>query len=120
MLQNIRDNVQGIVAKVIIAIIIVPFAIFGIETLISGGGPAEVAKINGEKISESELQQAIMVQKRQLYASMGDNVPPNMLEDAALRGPALDGLITQRLLQQSAADLKLGVPTQVVDQTILS
>ena len=120
MLQNIRDNIQGTVAKVIIAIIIVPFAIFGIESLVRSGGPIEVAKINGEKISEIELQQAITVQKRQLYASMGDNVQPEMLEDAKLRGPALDGLISQRLLQQSAAEMKLGMPAQAVDQTILS
>ncbi|MDB6062266.1 MAG: hypothetical protein JWM78_2369 [Verrucomicrobiaceae bacterium] len=120
MLQNIRNNVQGLVAKVIIAIIIVPFAIFGIESLIGGGGSNDAAKVNGEKISEVELQQAISIQKRQLLAMMGDNIQPNMLEDTALRGPALDALITQHLLQQGAADLKLGVSPQAVDQTILS
>jgi peptidyl-prolyl cis-trans isomerase D len=120
MLQNIRDNIQGTVAKVIIALTIVPFAIFGIETLISGNGTVEVAKVNGDKISETELQQAIRVQKQQLLASMADKVSPEMLEEAKLREPALDGLITQRLLQQSAADLKLAVPVQIVDQTILS
>ncbi len=120
MLQNIRDNVQGLVAKVIIGLIVVPFAIFGVESLIGGGGPAEVAKVNGEKISESELAQAVNVQKRQLLARMGDNIQPALLEDAALRGPALDGLITQHLLKQSADALKLRLPTQAVDQTILS
>lgn len=120
MLQNIRDNIQGVVAKIIIALIIVPFAIFGIETLIGGGGPVEVAKVNGDKISEVELQQAITVRKQQLLADMGDKVQPSMLEDTALRGPALDGLITQRLLQQGAAELNLSMPAQVVDQTILS
>ncbi len=119
MLQNIRDNIQGVVAKVIIALIIVPFAIFGIESLVGGGGPVDVAKVNGDKILESELLQSMEVQRRQLLA-MGENVPPNMLDDAALRGPALEGLITRRLLQQEAAEMKLAVPVQVVDQTILS
>lgn len=120
MLQNIRDNIQGMVAKVIIGIITVPFAIFGIETLISGSSDVEVAKVNGEKVSESELQQAITMQKRQMLAMMGDNVQPEMLEDGKLRGPALDALINQRLLQQSADQLKLRVPVRAVDQTILS
>jgi peptidyl-prolyl cis-trans isomerase D len=120
MLQNIRDNVQGLVAKVIIGLIVVPFAIFGIESLVGGGGPAEVAKVNGEKIGESELVQAVGVQKRQLLARMGDNVQPALLDDAVLRGPALDGLITQHLLKQSAEALKLRLPVQAVDQTILS
>ncbi len=38
MLQNIRNNIQGMVAKVIIALIIVPFAIFGVESLMGGSG----------------------------------------------------------------------------------
>ena len=120
MLQNIRNNIQGTVAKIIIAIIIVPFAIFGIESLIGGGSSNEAAQVNGEKISDSDLQQAINIQKRQLLAMMGDNVQPAMLDDAALRGPALDALITQHLLQQGAAALKLGVSPQAVDQMILS
>jgi len=120
MLQNIRDNIQGTVAKVIIAIIIVPFAIFGIESLIGSGGSVDVAKVNGEKVSESELQQAISVQKRQLLAMLGDNAQPSMLDDATLRGPALENLITQHLLQQTATDLKLRVSNQAVDQTIVS
>lgn len=120
MLQNIRENIQGTVAKVIIAIIVVPFAIFGIESLVGSGGPVEVAKVNGEKISEMELQQAINVQKQQLLARMGDKIQPELLDDAALRGPTLDGLITQRLLQQSAVEMKLAIPAKLVDQTILS
>lgn len=120
MLQNIRENIQGTMAKVIIGIIVVPFAIFGIESLVGGGGPVEVAKVNGEKISEMDLQQAINVQRQQMLARMGDNIRPEMLDDATLRGPALDGLITQRLLQQSAAEMKLAIPPQLVDQTIIS
>lgn len=120
MLQKLRDNVQGLVAKVIMGLLIVPFAIFGIESLVGGGGPAHVAKVNGEKISEVELAQAINVQKQQLLARMGDNVQPELLDDAALRSPALDGLITQHLLKQSAESLKLRLPAQAVDQTILS
>ncbi len=68
MLQNIRDNVQGTMAKVIVAIIIVPFAIFGVETLFSSNGPTPVAKVNGSKISELDLAQAISMQKRQMLA----------------------------------------------------
>ncbi len=120
MLQNIRNNVQGLVAKIIIAIIIVPFAIFGIESLIGSGSSNDAAKVNGEKISESELQQAVNIQRRQLMSMMGDNLQPSMLEESALRGPALDALITQHLLQQGAADLKLGISSQAVDQTIMS
>lgn len=120
MLQNIRDKTQGTIAKILIALIVVPFAIFGIESLVGGGGPVEVAKVNDDKITELELQQAITVQKQQLLMKMGDSIRPEMLDDAALRGPTLDSLITQRLLQQKAVDMKLSVPERVVDEIILS
>lgn len=120
MLQNIRNNVQGLVAKVIMGLLVVPFAIFGIESLVSNNGPTEVAKVNGEKIREPELAQAINIQKRQLLARMGDNVQPEQLDDAVLRGPTLDDLISQHLLKQSAESMKLALPAHAVDQTILS
>src|SRR6185436_9786034 len=120
MLQEMRDKTQGIIAKVIIGFIVFMFGIWGVETLISGSNIVEVAKVNGEKITEPELQRAMEMQKRQMLAAMGDNIQPSMLEEGALRGPALEGLINQRLLKQSAEDLKLDVSTRVVDQTILS
>lgn len=119
MLQNIRDNIQGLVAKVIIALIIVPFAIFGVETLVSSRGPAPVAKVNGDKIGESELLQMISQQKRQLMAMMGERVQPEMLDDARLRGPSLDTLITQKLLEQGAETLKLRVSPSALDASIV-
>lgn len=120
MLQNIRKNIQGTAAKIIIALIVVPFAIFGIDSLVGGGGVVEVAKVNDDKITDLELQQAISVQKQQLLARMGENIRAELLDETALRGPALDGLITQRLLQQTAEDMQLSIPGQLVDQTILS
>ncbi len=120
MLQNIRDNVQGLVAKIIIAIIIVPFAIFGVDTLIGSGGPTPAAEVNDAKISEDDLIQAIGMQKRQLLAMMGERVQPEMLDDAKLRGPALESLITQQLLQQGADELRLRVSAKMVDDTIRS
>jgi peptidyl-prolyl cis-trans isomerase D len=120
MLQNIRDNVQGIFAKVIMGLLLVPFALFGIESLVGNNGPAEVARINGEKIREPELVEAINVQKRQLLARMGENIQPELLEDAALRKSALDDLITRHLLKQSAERMKLRLPVGAVDRNILA
>ena len=65
MLQKIRDNLQGTIAKVIIAVIAVPFAVFGIEAFFTGG-PPKVARVGQENISQQELEQAIELQRRRL------------------------------------------------------
>ncbi len=121
MLQNFRNKTQGLLTKILIGLIIVPFIILGVvETFVKTDGPAEIAKVNDDKVTELELQQAIAVQKQQMLARMGSNIQPGMLDDVALRGPALESLITQRLLQQGAAAMNLSVPAALVDQTILS
>lgn len=102
MLQNIRDNIQGTAAKVIIGIIVIPFAFFGVDSLFSGSGQTPAAVVNGEDISEQSLLQAVALQKRRLIGMMGDSVDPAMLDDSVLRGPALNTLIKQQLLLQAA------------------
>ncbi|MFT5888401.1 MAG: peptidyl-prolyl cis-trans isomerase D [Zhongshania sp.] len=120
MLQNIRNNIQGTAAKVIIALIIVPFALFGIDSLFGGTAQPPAAVINGEKISEGELQQAIALQKRRLLGMMGDQIDPTMLDDAILRKPALNTLIKQKLLLQAADDVGIEVSTAQLHATIAS
>lgn len=119
MLQNIRDNVQGLAAKVIIGIIIVPFAIFGFESLVGGGGDAVVAEINGEKIHDSELRRAVAQQQRQLLARMGADADPAMLDESQLRGPALERLVTQRLMLQGSGELGISISETAVDRELL-
>lgn len=109
MLQDIRKNSQGTLAKIIIGIIVVAFAGFGVESILLGGGGNAVAEVNGEEIAPQELQQAINNQKRQLIAMMGDNLDPAMLDDQLLSQQAMQTLISRKLLIQSANGMGLAV-----------
>jgi peptidyl-prolyl cis-trans isomerase D len=112
MLRNIRKNLQGTIAKVIVAIIVVPFALFGIESLLSGGGVQYVAEVNGERVSAMELQQQVNQQKRRLLMSLGDSIDPAMLDDQMLAGPALEFIIQKTLMMQAAGDYGMTVSDQ--------
>ena len=59
MLQDIRSKVQGPVVKVIVWLIVISFSIFGIESILVGGGGGGVAEVNGEEIGPQELEQAL-------------------------------------------------------------
>ncbi len=120
MLQNIRNNIQGTAAKVIIAIIVVPFALFGIDSLFSGGAQPPAATVNGEKVSQAELQQAIAMQKRRLINMMGDQIDPAMLDDNVLRKPALDALVKQQLLLQAADKAGIRISDKQLNTVIAS
>ena len=118
MLQKIRNNLQGTIAKVIVGIIIVPFAVFGIEAFFTGGEP-EVASVGAEVITQRELDQAIELQRRRLVGSAEENVDPAELEDAKLRGPVLDSLIERKLLGQVASRSGFRVGDAMIDRIIL-
>jgi peptidyl-prolyl cis-trans isomerase D len=118
MLQDIRKNLQGTIAKVIVAIIVVPFALFGIESLVGGGGVQYVAEVNGQGVSAQELQQQINQQKRRLLMNLGDRIDPSMLDDQMLAGPALDFMIRKVLLLQAAQDYGLAISDQRLGEFI--
>ena len=62
ILAKIRNNTQTKTAKVILGIIIVPFALFGIDSYLSSvGSNVYVAKVDGYEIS---LQQYIETERQ--------------------------------------------------------
>ncbi len=109
MLQDIRQHIEGPTAKIVVGLIVISFAFFGIESILVSGGGNEIAEVNGESIYPQELQQALDTQKRRLVEMMGDNVDPAMLDDDRLRPQAMESLINRKLLMQSAQALKLAI-----------
>ena len=118
MLQDIRANAQGTIAKVIIGLIVISFSIFGIESLLFSGGASGVAEVNGEEISPFALQQELSVQQRQLLSILGDQADPALLDQALMSQQALDSLVQRTLLRQAAQDLDLAASDTVLSEII--
>ncbi|WP_448650597.1 SurA N-terminal domain-containing protein [Pseudomonas fluorescens] len=121
MLQNIRDNSQGWIAKTIIGIIVALMAFTGIEAIFQASinNKQDVAKVNGEEITQTELSQAVDMQRRQLMQQLGKDFDASLLDEKLLRDAALKGLIDRKLLLQGAADSKFGFSEAALDQVIL-
>jgi peptidyl-prolyl cis-trans isomerase D len=118
MLQNIRDKIEGPLAKIILALIVIPFAAFGIDAFFTGGVP-EVARVNGEAVTEPELVQSIELERRRLLAQMQDNVDASLLDEARLKGPVLESLIDRKLLRQVAERSGFRVGDAMLNQLIV-
>ncbi|HSC82594.1 MAG TPA: SurA N-terminal domain-containing protein [Pseudomonas sp.] len=121
MLQNIRDNSQGWIAKTIIGVIVMLMALTGFDAIVrSTGHSGEAAEVNGEKITLDSLNGAVEMQRRQLIQQFGKDFDASLLDDKLLRKSALDNLIQQSLLLQGAKDAGMGFADAAVDQLILS
>ena len=120
MLQNIRDNSQGWIAKAIIGIIVALLALTGVDAIFTSTSNSQnAAAVNGKKIGTVELTQAVEMQRRQLLQQLGQDFDASLLDEKLLREAALKGLIERTLLLQSATDAKFAFSAQALDQLIL-
>jgi peptidyl-prolyl cis-trans isomerase D len=120
MLQNIRDNSQGWIAKTIIGIIVVLLALTGFDAIFNAASNSQTAaEVNGEEISRYDLDQAMNMQRRQLAQQLGSDFDPSMLDERLLRNAALGSLIDRMLLLQSAKSADFAFSREALDQLIL-
>ncbi len=105
MLQDIRQNIQGTAARIVIGLIVISFAFFGIESILLSGGGSGMAEVNGEQIQAGEVQQMVNTEKRRLISMMGDNIDYSLLDDQRMGAQALQTIINRKLQMQAAADL---------------
>ncbi|MDH1263658.1 SurA N-terminal domain-containing protein [Pseudomonas sp. GD03944] len=120
MLQNIRDNSQGWIAKVIIGLIVVLMALTGVDAIFTSTSNSQnAASVNGEEITTNDLSQAVEMQRRQLMQQLGPDFDASLLDEKLLRDASLSGLIERALLLQSAQDAKFAFSQPALDQVIL-
>ena len=118
LIQKMRDGTQGILAKVIIGLIIIVFALFGFGSITTFLVQVpKVATVNGEEIGQGEMEMAVE-RNRRLLLSRG--VPIDQINEDELRANVLEGLISRELLSQAADRFSLHFSDEAVDADILA
>ncbi|MBE0484599.1 SurA N-terminal domain-containing protein [Marinobacter sp.] len=118
MLQDIRDNAQGTIAKVIIGLLIVSLSIWGMDAIIGGfSGEPEVASVNGESITEREFLRTVQLETQQRLSQM-ENPDSAMLDEDQIRQDVLEALIQERVLILDAQEQGLELSDDDIDALI--
>ena len=119
MLDKIRNNTQSKFAKIVLVIIIIPFALFGIDSYLSSiGDDVYAAKVNGESITIQSYQNALNRVKDQF---LNQSTPPDpaIFETAEFRKSVLDGMIASKLVAQEAVRANFVISDNQLSQYIL-
>jgi peptidyl-prolyl cis-trans isomerase D len=119
MLDKIRNNTQSKFAKIVLVIIIIPFALFGIDSYLSSiGDDVYAAKVNGESITIQSYQNALNRVKDQF---LNQSTPPDpaIFETAEFRKSVLDGMIASKLVAQEAVRADFVISDIQLSQYIL-
>lgn len=121
MLQTMRNNAQGIIAKIIVGFIIIVFALFGVESIVNlGGGERPVATVGDYEITRIQVQQKVAEQKNQLRRQFGDQYDEGLFNEKFLEQSAIEQLINERVAQTQADKLGLFASSAEIDQMIIN
>jgi peptidyl-prolyl cis-trans isomerase D len=104
MLQAIRNRAQGWIAWVVVILISIPFALFGINEYLGVDPDPAVAEVEGIEVKEGELQRRMRDLRDNMRASLGNNYRAELFSDAMLRSRVLDQMIDELVLKQVAED----------------
>lgn len=120
MLQSMRDNLKGTAAIILAAFFGFIMVIGGIDFFAgaSGGAADAVAEVNGEKITNLDLQRAIQNRRNMIMSQYGENVPADLISDQQLREPVLRQLVSSAVLRQAAQSSGMVMSTTAVNKAI--
>jgi peptidyl-prolyl cis-trans isomerase D len=87
------------VVQVILALITLPFAFFGVDYYFRGAGSAtEIARVAGDPISQTDFANAMRDQQDRMRQSLGKDYDPTVFDNPEVRYSMLEQLIGQRVL----------------------
>ena len=105
MLGAIRNKSKGWVAYLIVGLITVPFALFGIQDYASRSANTSIAKVDGEDIDINIYYQELNTQQRNLQQQLGAAYTQEI--DNTLKQTLLDSLINEKLIENYANSLDI-------------
>ena len=100
MLQAIRNNAQGVFVWIVVGLIVVSFALFGLGSYLSGASKVVAASVNGVEISGSALTRAYQQYQERLRSMLGEQYRPEMFGTKRVKAEVLQGLVTKEVVNQ--------------------
>jgi peptidyl-prolyl cis-trans isomerase D len=120
VLEAIRNHAQGWLAKVLLGLIAITFALFGVDSYMKGDkSSGMIAKVGEVGISRDELAREIQGQTDRMREALGSSFDPAVVETAAFRKEVLDSLIDRKALFQDAQKLKIIAPDAYVASVLM-
>ncbi len=120
MLGLIRERAQGFIAWVIVILIIIPFALFGINEYFETDSNVYVAKVNDVSIPEFEYRRVYQSERAFRQSLVGDNLDSPFMNEESIKRSALDRIVNTEVMSQAASSNGFDVGDQLLLQAIAS
>ena len=118
MLEMIRKNVAGIFAKILIALLVLSFAVWGVADVITGVGRSVVASIGGNDIGSEEFRVEYQQQLDNMSRQFRRRLTPAQARAFGIENRVLETMIGARAVDNHAKELDLSITAKAVEDTV--
>ncbi len=118
VLQSIRERLTGVLAFAILGILVVPFALVGVNSYFTSSSGNIVARINEKEITFNDFNQSFSNYRRRMQSIMGAAYDPVQFDQMMVRRQHLDSLIDEELIIQAAESMGLDVDDETLAEEI--
>ena len=118
MLLAIRERIMGVVGWIILGVLFVAFAFFGLNSYLQSSAANYAAAVNDQEISLARHQRAYQQLRTRMTDMLGENFDPVQLNEDMLKANALQQLINEELLLQAADTEGFAASNQLVAASI--
>ena len=116
MLAIIRDKATGWIAGVIVGLLVISFAFWGVSFYSGQAGELNVAKVNDVDISFQSFQRSFSQLRKQMQSVLGDSL--SLEEDTFIKNQTIEKLIESELINQLVIDSGLNVTNEKLVESI--
>lgn len=102
MLLAIRERIMGVVGWLILGILFIAFAFFGLNSYLQTDAVNYAAVVNGDEIGLEQQQRTYEALRARMEEQLGDSYAPALLDEKVLKANSLQQLINQMLITQAA------------------
>lgn len=102
-------------AKALFVLLILSFAVWGIEDMLRGiGRDTAIARVAGEPIEAAEAQEAMTRELQRINRALQGSFTPDVRIRRAVAEQAVESLVLDRVGKQEAARMRIAVPDEAV------
>ena len=116
MLVLIRDKATGWVAGVIVGLLVISFAFWGVSFYSGQAGKLNVAKVNDVDISFQSFQRSFAQLRKKMQSVLGDSL--SLEEDTFIKNQTIEKLIESELINQLVIDSGLNITNERLVESI--
>ena len=122
MLDGMRKASQGPIGKVVMAVlmglIIVSFAVWGVGDMLRGFTPDTVAKVGSTKISQQEYSNKLQSELYRLQRQIRQPLTPSQARALGLDAQVLDRMIDEAAFDERARKMGLAISNATIAQAV--